>query len=73
MITPVRSFNDAKKVRSVLKYKIDCGFTLCLFFLSSSQDEKLKKLVEQHGTDSWKLIANVFPVSISSIVRKFII
>uniref|UniRef100_A0A8C3AXN8 MYB proto-onco like 1 n=1 Tax=Cyclopterus lumpus TaxID=8103 RepID=A0A8C3AXN8_CYCLU len=29
-----------------------------LFF--SPQDEKLKKLVEQHGPDSWKLIANFF-------------
>nr|CBN81936.1 Myb-related protein A [Dicentrarchus labrax] len=29
--------------------------------LSEAQDEKLKKLVEQHGTDSWKLIANFFP------------
>lgn len=73
MITPVCSFNDAMNVHSELKYKIDCGFTLCLFFLSSSQDEKLKKLVEQHGTDSWKLIANLFPVSLSSIVCKFII
>lgn len=35
------------------------------YFLSPSQDEKLKKLVEQHGTDSWKLIANLFPVSIT--------
>ncbi|XP_053715530.1 myb-related protein A isoform X1 [Synchiropus splendidus] len=27
---------------------------------SRDEDEKLKKLVEQHGTDSWKLIANYF-------------
>ncbi|KAI7792545.1 myb-related protein A isoform X1 [Triplophysa rosa] len=28
---------------------------------SRDEDEKLKKLVEQHGTDAWKLIANNFP------------
>nr|XP_046227783.1 myb-related protein A isoform X2 [Scatophagus argus] len=28
---------------------------------SRDEDEKLKKLVEEHGTDSWKLIANFFP------------
>lgn len=28
-----------------------------------SQDEKLKKLVEQNGTDDWKVIANYLPVS----------
>lgn len=31
------------------------------FFLV--QDERLKKLIEQHGTDAWRLIANYFPVS----------
>lgn len=36
-----------------------CFFSISLFL----QDEKLKKLVEQHGTDSWKLIATLFPVS----------
>lgn len=41
------------------------------FFLTPSQDEKLKKLVEQHGTDSWKLIANLFPVSIMSCVQVY--
>ncbi|CAN9506255.1 unnamed protein product [Ophioblennius macclurei] len=35
--------------------------TLCKVKWSRDEDEKLKKLVEQHGTDSWKLIANVFP------------
>ena len=39
-------------------------FTLRVFTLPPSQDEKLKKLVEEHGTDSWKLIASLFPVSI---------
>ncbi|KAM3593465.1 uncharacterized protein V6R79_013461 [Siganus canaliculatus] len=34
---------------------------LCKVKWSRDEDEKLKKLVEQHGTDSWKLIANVFP------------
>ncbi|KAL1006486.1 hypothetical protein UPYG_G00072980 [Umbra pygmaea] len=28
---------------------------------SRDEDDRLKKLVEQHGTDSWKLIANHFP------------
>ncbi|KAK2870119.1 hypothetical protein QQF64_021924 [Cirrhinus molitorella] len=35
--------------------------TLCKIKWSRDEDEKLKKLVEQHGTDSWKLIANYFP------------
>ncbi|XP_051267142.1 myb-related protein A isoform X3 [Dicentrarchus labrax] len=35
--------------------------TLCKVKWSRDEDEKLKKLVEQHGTDSWKLIANFFP------------
>ncbi|XP_054863222.1 myb-related protein A isoform X2 [Amphiprion ocellaris] len=34
--------------------------TLCKVKWSRDEDEKLKKLVEQHGTDSWKLIANFF-------------
>ncbi|XP_055007132.1 myb-related protein A isoform X2 [Boleophthalmus pectinirostris] len=33
---------------------------LCKVKWSRDEDEKLKKLVEQHGTDSWKLIANIF-------------
>ncbi|XP_053198441.1 myb-related protein A [Scomber japonicus] len=33
---------------------------LCKVKWSRDEDEKLKKLVEQHGTDSWKLIANYF-------------
>lgn len=32
--------------------------------LPALQDEKLRKLVEQHGTDSWKSIAYHFPVCI---------
>ncbi|XP_046879499.1 myb-related protein A isoform X2 [Hypomesus transpacificus] len=28
---------------------------------SRDEDERLKKLVEQHGTDSWKSVANYFP------------
>ncbi|KAF4075660.1 hypothetical protein AMELA_G00221380 [Ameiurus melas] len=28
---------------------------------SREEDERLKKLVEQHGTDAWRLIANYFP------------
>ncbi|XP_031440111.1 myb-related protein A isoform X2 [Clupea harengus] len=28
---------------------------------SREEDERLKKLVEQHGTDTWRLIANYFP------------
>ncbi|XP_038583708.1 myb-related protein A isoform X1 [Micropterus salmoides] len=32
--------------------------TLCKVKWSRDEDEKLKKLVEQHGTDSWKLISN---------------
>ncbi|XP_075906490.1 myb-related protein A isoform X2 [Nelusetta ayraudi] len=35
--------------------------TLCKVKWSRDEDEKLKKLVEQHGTDSWKLIASLFP------------
>ncbi|XP_036935563.1 myb-related protein A isoform X2 [Acanthopagrus latus] len=35
--------------------------TLCKVKWSRDEDEKLKKLVEQHGSDSWKLIANFFP------------
>ncbi|XP_051538564.1 myb-related protein A-like [Myxocyprinus asiaticus] len=35
--------------------------TLCKMKWSRDEDEKLKKLVEQHGTDAWKLIANFFP------------
>ncbi|XP_067291509.1 myb-related protein A isoform X3 [Pseudorasbora parva] len=35
--------------------------TLCKIKWSRDEDEKLKKLVEQQGTDSWKLIANYFP------------
>ncbi|XP_051910472.1 myb-related protein A isoform X2 [Hippocampus zosterae] len=34
---------------------------LCKVKWSRDEDEKLKKLVEQHGTDSWKLLANYFP------------
>ncbi|XP_031706069.1 myb-related protein A isoform X3 [Anarrhichthys ocellatus] len=34
---------------------------LCKVKWSRDEDEKLKKLVEQHGPDSWKLIANFFP------------
>lgn len=33
------------------------------FFFFFVQDERLKKLVEQHGPDAWRLIANYFPVS----------
>ncbi|CAI5673287.1 myb-related protein A isoform X1 [Oreochromis niloticus] len=35
--------------------------TLCKVKWSRDEDEKLKKFVEQHGTDSWKLIATLFP------------
>ncbi|XP_068160282.1 myb-related protein A [Antennarius striatus] len=35
--------------------------TLCKIKWSRDEDEKLKKLVDQHGTDSWKSIANFFP------------
>nr|XP_055038488.1 myb-related protein A isoform X1 [Misgurnus anguillicaudatus]XP_055038490.1 myb-related protein A isoform X1 [Misgurnus anguillicaudatus] len=35
--------------------------TLCKIKWSREEDEKLKKLVEQHGTDGWKLIAGYFP------------
>ncbi|KAF7213914.1 myb-related protein A isoform X2 [Nothobranchius furzeri] len=35
--------------------------TLCKVKWSRDEDEKLKKLIEQHGTESWKLIANLFP------------
>nr|XP_046148769.1 myb-related protein A isoform X1 [Oncorhynchus gorbuscha] len=34
---------------------------LCKVKWSCDEDERLKKLVEQHGTDSWKLVANHFP------------
>ncbi|TRY69880.1 hypothetical protein DNTS_015344 [Danionella cerebrum] len=33
----------------------------CKIKWSRDEDEKLKKLVEQHGTDAWKLITNHFP------------
>ncbi|XP_040922247.1 myb-related protein A [Toxotes jaculatrix] len=35
--------------------------TLCKVKWSRDEDEKLKRLVEQYGTESWKLIANFFP------------
>ncbi|XP_037549734.1 myb-related protein A [Nematolebias whitei] len=35
--------------------------TLCKVKWSRDEDEKLKKLVEQHGTESWKLVATFFP------------
>ncbi|KAF4095815.1 hypothetical protein G5714_023418 [Onychostoma macrolepis] len=35
--------------------------TLCKIKWSRDEDEKLKKLVEQQGTDAWKSIANYFP------------
>uniref|UniRef100_A0A3Q0SVU3 MYB proto-onco like 1 n=1 Tax=Amphilophus citrinellus TaxID=61819 RepID=A0A3Q0SVU3_AMPCI len=35
--------------------------TQCKVKWSRDEDEKLKKLVEQHGTDSWKLISTLFP------------
>ncbi|XP_035981411.1 myb-related protein A isoform X1 [Fundulus heteroclitus] len=34
---------------------------LCKVKWSRDEDEKLKKLVEQHGTESWKSIAALFP------------
>ncbi|XP_028290225.1 myb-related protein A isoform X2 [Gouania willdenowi] len=34
---------------------------LCKVKWSRDEDEKLKKLVEQNGTDVWKLISNFFP------------
>uniref|UniRef100_A0A8C9U1D5 MYB proto-onco like 1 n=1 Tax=Scleropages formosus TaxID=113540 RepID=A0A8C9U1D5_SCLFO len=34
---------------------------LCKVKWSREEDDKLKKLVEQHGTDSWRLIASYFP------------
>ncbi|XP_024135700.1 myb-related protein A isoform X1 [Oryzias melastigma] len=34
---------------------------LCKIKWSRDEDEKLKKLVEQHGTESWKLVATFFP------------
>ncbi|XP_028971921.1 myb-related protein A isoform X2 [Esox lucius] len=35
--------------------------TLCKVKWSRDEDDRLKKLVEQHGTDSWILVANNFP------------
>ncbi|KAM6900187.1 myb-related protein A isoform 2-T2 [Xenentodon cancila] len=35
--------------------------TLCKVKWSRDEDEKLKKLVEQHGIESWKTIASFFP------------
>uniref|UniRef100_A0AAY4AJ24 Uncharacterized protein n=1 Tax=Denticeps clupeoides TaxID=299321 RepID=A0AAY4AJ24_9TELE len=35
--------------------------TLCKVKWSREEDERLKKLVEQHGTGDWRLIANYFP------------
>lgn len=37
--------------------------TLLITLFYFLQDERLKKLVEQNGTDAWRLIANYFPVS----------
>ncbi|XP_038853475.1 myb-related protein A-like [Salvelinus namaycush] len=34
---------------------------LCKVKWSRDEDERLKKSVEQHGADSWKLVANNFP------------
>lgn len=40
----------------------DCDIDyVWVFFMI--QDEKLKKLVEQNGTEDWKVIANFLPVS----------
>lgn len=44
------------------------------------QDEKLKKLVEQNGTEDWKVIANflpvggcwfLFPVLVTTLYQRF--
>ncbi|XP_060950127.1 myb-related protein A [Limanda limanda] len=42
------------------KERIKDKKTLCKVKWSRDEDEKLKKLVEQHGAESWKLIANFF-------------
>uniref|UniRef100_A0A3Q2EBW4 Uncharacterized protein n=1 Tax=Cyprinodon variegatus TaxID=28743 RepID=A0A3Q2EBW4_CYPVA len=34
---------------------------VCKVKWSRDEDDKLKKLVNQHGTESWKLIATFFP------------
>lgn len=35
---------------------------LFIYLFLMIQDEKLKKLVEQNGTEDWKVIANFLPV-----------
>ncbi|XP_030625112.1 myb-related protein A [Chanos chanos] len=35
--------------------------TVCKVKWSRDEDERLKKLVEQHGTENWRLIASYFP------------
>ncbi|XP_061121992.1 myb-related protein A isoform X1 [Syngnathus typhle] len=44
-----------------MKERIKDKKVLCKVKWSRDEDEKLKKLVEQHGTDTWKLIASYFP------------
>ncbi|XP_039983108.1 myb-related protein A isoform X2 [Xiphias gladius] len=59
-----RSNDDDEELHSTdpeSKEKSKDKKTLCKVKWSRDEDEKLKKLVEQHGTDSWKLIANFFP------------
>lgn len=41
----------------------DCNINYIRVLFFMIQDEKLKKLVEQNGTEDWKVIANFLPVS----------
>ncbi|XP_076017225.1 myb-related protein A [Genypterus blacodes] len=52
---------DLHSTNSDSKEKCKDKKVLCKVKWSRDEDEKLKKLVEQHGSDSWKLIANYFP------------
>lgn len=58
--TTTQNCSHGKSKGYMLKAQQKC--TLSFFF----QDEKLKKLVEHHGAEDWKVIANLLSVSSDS-------
>lgn len=58
----------------------DCNINYIRVLFLMIQDEKLKKLVEQNGTEDWKVIANflpvggycfLFPVLVATLYQRF--